>query len=119
MSKRILDHASIRIGDLDAARRFYEGVLGLTPAVRPQLGFPGMWYTLGGGQLHLIQRAPMSDGIDPTGPHFAIEVEDLGAMRRQLREAGIEMLDFGGEQIWIHDPDGNTVELCTRTTKRS
>ena len=111
MASRILDHASVRIGDVERSRRFYEGVLGLEPAARPDLGIPGMWYALGRAQLHLIQNASsVPGGIDPTNPHFAIEVEDLDGMRRRLTEAGIEMLDLGA-QLWILDPDGNTVEL--------
>ncbi len=111
MAHRILDHSSVRIRDVERSRRFYEGLLGLDPAPRPDLGIPGMWYTLGRGQLHLIQNeASMRGGIDPTGPHFAIEVEDLDALRRCLNEAGIEMLDLGA-QLWIRDPDGNVVEL--------
>lgn len=120
MSKRCLDHASIRVADLDAARRFYEGLLGLARAPRPDLGFPGEWYALGAGQLHLLQREPMAaSGIDPTAPHVAIAVDDLDEMRRQLTAAGIAMLDFGAQQLWIRDPDGNTVELCAADPKRS
>jgi len=110
MAKRSLDHASVRIRNVEESRRFYEGVLGLTPAQRPDLGIPGMWYALGEGQLHLIEREGTSGGIDPTEPHFAIQVDDLDAIRRILREAGLEILDFG-EQLWVLDPDGNTVEL--------
>jgi len=114
MVHRILDHASVRISDLQRSRRFYEGILGLEPALRPDLGVPGMWYALGRAQLHLIQNvAMMPGGIDPTNPHFAIEVDDLDAMRRQLKAAGVEVLDFGA-QLWILDPDGNTVELRER-----
>jgi len=108
-----LNHASVRIVDLAASRRFYEGTLGLSLAPRPELGFPGAWYSLGSGQLHLIQSPPLFDDIDPTNPHVAIEVDDLDAMRARLRAAGIAMRDFGGPQIWVLDPDGNTVELCT------
>jgi catechol 2,3-dioxygenase-like lactoylglutathione lyase family enzyme len=112
MSRRLLDHASVRIGNLERSRQFYEGILGFTPAPRPDFGFPGMWYDLGEGQLHLIQNAASSAHIDPTNPHFAIVVDDFEALRRRLQEAGVEMLDFGGgEQFWILDPDGNTVEL--------
>ena len=111
MAYRILDHSSVRVHDVEQSRRFYEGILGLKPAPRPALGIPGMWYALGRGQLHLIQsEATMPGRIDPTGPHFAIEVDDLGEVRRCLNEAGIEMLDLGA-QLWILDPDGNTVEL--------
>ncbi len=121
MAKRTFDHASVRIRNVDRSRKFYERLLQLTPAPRPDLGVPGMWYQLGEGQLHLIQseQIQMSAGtIDPTGPHVAIEMEDLDAMRRQLKEAGIETLDFGGEQLWIHDPDGNTVELRAPVAKQ-
>jgi catechol 2,3-dioxygenase-like lactoylglutathione lyase family enzyme len=112
MAHRILDHSSVRIRDLARSRPFYEGLLGLEPAPRPDLGVPGTWYALGRAQLHLIQNEGIMPGsIDPTNPHFAIEVDDLDAMRRQLKAAGVEMLELGGEQLWILDPDGNTVEL--------
>ena len=119
MAKRILDHTSIRISSVERSRQFYEGVLGLAPDPRPDLGLPGMWYGLGDGQLHLIERQGTAAGnIDPTDPHFAIAVEDLDAMRRHLQTAGITMVDFGGQQIWIHDPDGNTVEICAAGARR-
>ena len=112
MAKRILDHTSVRIANLERARAFYEQLLGLERAERPDLGVAGEWYALGEGQLHLIECAPMgASGIDPTDRHFAIQVDDLDAMRHRLKMAGIEMLDFGGQQLWIRDPDGNTVEL--------
>src|ERR1043166_9237442 len=115
MTQRILDHASVRVRNVERSRRFYEDILGLSRAPRPDLGLPGVWYALGEGQLHLIQCDHTTEGIDPTNPHCAIQVEDLDAVRRELKEAGIEMLDFGGTQLWVHDPDGHTIELCART----
>ncbi len=117
MGQGILDHASICVADVARSRQFYEGLLGLTPAERPDFPFPGMWYQLGEGQLHLIQREPSvratdsSHAINATDPHFAIQVHDLEAMRRRIETAGLEMLAFGGDQLWVRDPDGNTVEL--------
>ena len=75
------------------------------------LGFPGVWYGIGSGQLHLIQCPPMGMKIDPSGPHFAIEVADLDEARRQIAAAGLEVLDPGGNQLWVLDPDGYTVEI--------
>jgi glyoxylase I family protein len=113
MKAAVLHHASIRVRDVRAAREFYEGKLGFAPIERPEMGFPGVWYGLGEGQLHLIQ-SPDAGGersrIDPTAPHFAVTVE-LEAMRERLEAAGLETLDFGGDQLWVLDPDGNTVEL--------
>jgi glyoxylase I family protein len=108
-----LHHASIRIADLERSARFYEGLLGLTRVERPDLGFPGAWYGIGEGQLHLIERQPLGMKIDPTGPHFAVEVTDLDEARRQLAAAGVEVLDPGGNQLWVLDPDGYTVEITT------
>jgi glyoxylase I family protein len=120
MAQRLLDHTSICVTNVERSRQFYEGLLGLTPMERPDFGFPGMWYQLGDGQLHLIQRertaAPGNDGtINATDPHFAIQVDDLEGMRRCIQAAGVQMLDFGSGQLWVHDPDGNTVELRTPT----
>jgi glyoxylase I family protein len=107
-----LHHASIRVTDLGRSRAFYEQLLGLGAVDRPDLGFPGVWYGIGrSGQLHLIEREALGMKIDPTGPHFAIEVEDLGEARAQLAAAGAELLDPGGDQLWVLDPDGYTVEI--------
>jgi glyoxylase I family protein len=114
MANRTLDHASIRVTDLEKSRAFYEGLLGLDRAPRPELGFPGVWYNLGGAQIHLIAHEKMMDGIDPTDPHMAIAVESLAAVKQDLEARGIKYIEFGGAQLWILDPDGNTVELCER-----
>ncbi|TMB43042.1 MAG: glyoxalase [Deltaproteobacteria bacterium] len=112
MRIRALQHVSIRSRDLARARDFYERLLGLPAVPRPELGFPGAWYGIGTNQLHLIAHEKLMEGIDPTDPHFALEVESLEAVRRELQTSGIPYLDFGGPQLWVRDPDGNVVELC-------
>ena len=107
-----LDHASVRIDDLARSREFYEGLLGLRLAPRPDLGFPGAWYEVGGAQVHLIQQPQPFDDIDPTGPHFAFQVDDFETVKRTLDERGLRYLHFGGQQLWLRDPDGNVVEIC-------
>jgi glyoxylase I family protein len=111
MRPKQLHHASIRVADLERSRAFYSGLLRLREIDRPDLGFRGSWYGIGAGQLHLIQREPLPVKIDPTGPHFAIEVEDLNEARRELQADGVEILDPGGDQLWVLDPDGYTVEI--------
>ena len=117
-------HAAFRIADVDKSRAFYENVLGLKSLQRPDFSFKGMWYGVGRGQIHLIV-SKKQDGPDPTGPHIAIEVEDLDATKASLKEMGVPFLDGDamraslkpedqrrlGRQIWVLDPDGNTVEL--------
>jgi catechol 2,3-dioxygenase-like lactoylglutathione lyase family enzyme len=111
MNLHKLDHASLRIADLTRSRQFYEGLLGLGPAPRPDLGVPGVWYDVGGTQLHLIEQRKVIDGIDPTDPHVAFEVRSLTEVKQTLDARGIPYLALGGDQLWIHDPDGNVVEL--------
>jgi catechol 2,3-dioxygenase-like lactoylglutathione lyase family enzyme len=105
-----LHHASIRIQDLGRSRRFYEELLGFRRAERPDMGFPGEWYGLGEGQLHLIQLPKQGQGIDPSDPHFAVDVEDLEATKRVLVESGVPYVELPGA-IWVRDPDGYVVEL--------
>jgi len=117
-------HAAFRITDVDKSRAFYENVLGLKSLQRPDFTFKGMWYGVGSGQIHLIV-SKKQEGPDPTGPHIAIEVEDLDATKASLKKMGVPFLDGDamrmslkpedqrrlGRQIWVLDPDGNTVEL--------
>jgi catechol 2,3-dioxygenase-like lactoylglutathione lyase family enzyme len=113
MTPVTLHHSSIRVADLARSIEFYESLLGLRSIPRPDFGIPGRWYGIGGGQLHLIQGEAPGTTLDPSGPHFAIAVTDLDAARRELATAGVEMLDPGGNQLWLRDPDGNVVELTT------
>ncbi len=121
-----LNHSAFRISDANKSREFYEKVLGLKPLPRPNFSFGGMWYGVGSSAIHLIVSKKL-DGPDPTGPHIAIEVDDLDATKVSLKEMGVPFLDGDGmamttqlteaerrllgRQIWVLDPDGNTVEL--------
>jgi predicted RNA-binding protein with PUA-like domain/catechol 2,3-dioxygenase-like lactoylglutathione lyase family enzyme len=113
-----LHHAALRVADFERSRAFYEEVLGMQTVPRPDLGFRGAWYGLGGGQLHLMECRKYGEGpIDPTEAHVAIEVEDYEAAKATLREHGVEFLELG-PQLWLHDPDGYTVELRGKAGRR-
>ena len=65
-----LNHFSIRTTDLEASRRFYADVLGLSVGPRPPFPFPGLWMYRGphddmaNAVVHLIGLDPQ----DPAGP---------------------------------------------------
>ena len=117
-------HVAVRVTDVEKSKNFYEQVIGLKTIPRPQIKIPGEWYGVGNNQLHIIGGAPRT-GIDPTGPHMAIEVEDFDATKAKVEELGIPYLDGAamvsrmtpeaqkmvGRQLWIQDPDGNVIEL--------
>jgi len=114
-----LIHAGLIVADLERAADFYEGVLGLKRAERPDLGFPGIFYELDdGGQIHLMllpdpcahHERPAHGGRDR---HLALAVDDLAALRERLESAGVSLTTSrsGRAAIFCRDPDGNALEL--------
>lgn len=123
-----LHHHAIRFppgaGGTEAMRRFYAEVLGLVPdPSRPDLaGVPGYWMNTGShAQVHLMgaegSLMDLGEGIDPSLPHVAFAVEDVAAARRELERLGIThrvlegLVGAGSEQLFLHDPAGNLLEL--------
>jgi len=103
----------VALGDVVA---FYRDVLGLADQYRPEIpGIPGHWHVVGDQELHLVAAPSAGEGVDPTGPHFCVGVDDLDAVVAELEARGIEyrraVQGAGTVQIWICDPAGNTVEL--------
>jgi catechol 2,3-dioxygenase-like lactoylglutathione lyase family enzyme len=109
-----LDHCSVLITDLEKARAFYSGVLGLKEISKPKtFDFVALWYDLGGGQtLHLLQK-PQPDTRSPR--HFALAVPDARRAREHMRARDVEVLETGPiphcDRFFVHDPDGNRIEL--------
>jgi catechol 2,3-dioxygenase-like lactoylglutathione lyase family enzyme len=114
-----LHHSSLLVSDLEEARAFYEGILGLTPSPkRPPLKFDGIWYELGEQQIHLLvlpnpdarREPPPHGGRDR---HVALLIDDLEGMRLALEAAGIPYTfsQSGRPAIFCRDPEGNGFEL--------
>jgi catechol 2,3-dioxygenase-like lactoylglutathione lyase family enzyme len=114
---RRFSHTAVRITDVDRATGFYEKVLGLKKLPRPDFRFGGAWYAVGDDAIHLIASENRGQKPDPLGGHIAIEVEDFDETKRTLKEMGIDFLEapgmVAGRQLWVVDPDGNTIELRT------
>ncbi len=126
-----VNHIALKITDVEKAREFYETIVGLEKLPRPQVNIPGVWFQLGDGALHLIGGESKNDGrIDPTGPHIAVQVDNIEDTKAALKAKGIEFLDAAaliarlnlndeqkkmvGKQVWVRDPDGNVLELQER-----
>ncbi len=114
-----LHHVTLIVSDLDRSIAFYEGVLGLIRESRPDLGFPGLFYSLGNGQqLHLMQIDYPYDGCERPAHggrdyHFALAVDDLDSFTARLNEASIiyTRSRSGRAAIFFRDPDGNAIEV--------
>ncbi len=108
-----IDHVTVLVTDLAAARAFYAGVLGLTEIAPPkEFDFVAVWFDLGGQYLHLLQK-PQPDTPGPR--HFCFHVEDVAAAREHMRSLGIQPDETvkiaAADRFFVRDPDGNRIEL--------
>ncbi len=119
---------ALYVTDLDAARAFYSGVLGLDEysASPPRQIF----YTCGNQMLLLFNAdetvKPPRDASLPVPPHgahgpghvcFRAGPDEIDRWRMRLMDHGIEIeADFtwpgGGRSIYFRDPSGNSLEFA-------
>ena len=111
-------HVTLRVSDLDRARTFYEGVLGLTV----DQDFPGekLRLRLGGTTTRLVLVPPLPE--TPAGDRFTerrigldhvaigVPVGEVGRLARVLDEAGVpnsgvKADPLGPAMITFRDPD--------------
>jgi glyoxylase I family protein len=115
-------HVSYCVRDLDRSRQFYEQVLGLVRIERPDLGLPGVWYTAGNVELHLIQTPEGVDvgkppgSLSPLANHSAFAVDDYAATLQHFESWRVDVFETTLEvgQLWVRDPDGNVLEFIAR-----
>jgi glyoxylase I family protein len=108
-----IDHVSIVITDEERGRRFYRDIVGLREIPKPKtFDFVVVWFDLGDQHLHLM----LKDRSDKNSPrHFALRVSDAAAARAYFRGLDMEVqettLIHGADRFFIHDPDGNRIEI--------
>ena len=115
-----LNHVALQVEDIEKSRAFYAGVMQLEEIPRPAFSLPGAWYRLGADQeLHLIGERPGPvTGAASRGDHWALMVDDIDAWEAYFQEIGVEYTPRrtrpdGAYQIYVFDPDGHCLELCT------
>ena len=112
-----IHHVTFLSADLERARAFYEGVLGLHPDPgRPALSYDGVWYDVASNQqIHLMAQPnpdaelhrPEHGGRDR---HVALEVPDFIELTERLEQAGIAYTS-GLRTLFCRDPDQNALEF--------
>ena len=114
-----IHHVSLIVADTARSLRFYADLLCLEPIPeRPDLGFPGAWLRVGGGQIHLLQL-PNPDPVEGRpghggrDRHLAMTVSALDPIVRRLTAAGVPFTRSrsGRRALFCRDPDGNALEL--------
>lgn len=126
--RRVLETA-LYVDDMERAREFYQGILGLEPLMESDRLVA---FDAGGATVLLVfQQGGTSEPLDVEGgripPHgcrghthfaFAIAEEELDAWRRHLPSRGVHIESEvrwprGGTSLYLRDPDGHSVELVT------
>lgn len=127
-----LNHVTLVVRDLAAARHFYCDILGMEEVARPPAAqYAIVWVRKGGAELHLIHQAESvqapgdAPAVHPPERdvslvrHVALAVTDADAVVRVLGAHGIPIIlgprprGDGATQIFCFDPDGHLVELHT------
>jgi catechol 2,3-dioxygenase-like lactoylglutathione lyase family enzyme len=111
-----IDHVQVAVprGSEDAARAFYGDLLGLEeiPKPKPIRGRGGVWFRVGGQELHLGVEEPFAPARKA---HPGLVVDDLEALHERLVAAGFEPREGGAingvRRLFVHDPFGNRLEL--------
>ena len=123
------NHDSLMVADVERSAAFYRGILGMTEAPRPAtFDFAGKWFRSGTAEIHLIGAggAPQAPGDLPNvephrarARHIAFTVADMDATVQHLHARGIAVIagprprGDGVWQLYVYDPDGHLIELCT------
>jgi catechol 2,3-dioxygenase-like lactoylglutathione lyase family enzyme len=128
---KLIHHINVQVSDRARTREWYEKVLGAEFLDRgPALNKRQLQLRLGSGEIHFTET-PRPSAI--ASGHFALEVDDWDAMLSRLDALGIEYVrtsaastmpniggtdphqgrreDTGEHYTYIHDPDGNMIEL--------
>lgn len=118
--------AAYAITDVARARAFYEGILGLEPAVTHvkdnQNAFIEYW--IGAGREHCLVIGAGAPEFQPgkTGATVALEVEDFDQAVQHLTDHQVPLLmpRYDGpmcSMVLVADPDGNQVMIHRRKPK--
>ncbi len=113
-----VNHLTYNVTDKERALRFWQDVLGVQQIPMQVDGDHMVWLQLPSGTMvHLIEK-PGS----PSTPlhHGAFEVEDIEATARAIEAKGADCSDIsnrndGQRAFKTWDPDGNEIEICTRS----
>jgi glyoxylase I family protein len=113
MHLRQIDHVSLIITNVPAARHLYGTILGLREIPAPkEFDFVAIWFDLGSTYLHLLLK-DQADTISPR--HVCFETTDIVAARAQAFAHGLKIDETvkiaAADRFFVRDPDGNRIEI--------
>jgi catechol 2,3-dioxygenase-like lactoylglutathione lyase family enzyme len=115
-----LDHLTIRVRDLDAARAWYVGHLGM----KLEFEVPGRRTVALQDDAGLTLFLDETTGdVSPDGVVLTFQIADVEETHRRLVAAGMRFVSPPGKRFWgygaeLHDPDGHLVLLWDEVSMR-
>jgi catechol 2,3-dioxygenase-like lactoylglutathione lyase family enzyme len=126
-----LNHYLIVSKNLERSKKFYQQVLGMQLADRPDFGFPGYWMKTGDDSIcvhlasqkankirdrYLLKKHPRGTTGSGSVDHIAFLAKDAHEVRGRIAKSKVPMHyrsfpDAKLFQIFLKDPDDVTIEL--------
>jgi catechol 2,3-dioxygenase-like lactoylglutathione lyase family enzyme len=125
-----LNHYLIVSKNLERSKQFYQQVLGMQLADRPDFGFPGYWMKTGDNicvhlasqdpnkirDQFLLKKHPKGTAGSGSVDHIAFLAQDPEGVRNRIQKNKVDMHfrsfpDAKLFQIFLKDPDDVTIEL--------
>ena len=125
MSVKRLAHVCIVTGDLEAAERFYCGLLGLRRAFSFIRNGRRVGFYLevgGGGFIEVFARDQVDAKARGAIQHICLEVDGIDRIVARLKEAACDVTEkkLGADrswQAWVTAPDGVRIEFHEYTAE--
>ena len=115
---KAINHITYNVKDKDAALKWYQEILGLKQIPKMVNSDHLYWLQLpSGAMVHIIENP---DAPSAPSHHTAFEVDEIEAARDAVMAAGVEVTEIqtrndGQKACYLNDPDGNRIELCTKS----
>ena len=111
-----MNHFNVLTDDVEATRKFYVNILGLTVGPRPPFSFGGIWLYAGGKPILHISEDELPESRSGVIDHIAFTSNDLRGTCATLDRNAIpysvsKQVQTGIWQIFFRDPMGAKVEL--------
>ena len=113
-----INHVTYNVRNKDAALKWYQDVLGIKQIPKQVDSEHLYWLQLpSGAMVHIIENP---DAPSMPSHHTAFEVDDIEAARAAMQAKDIEVTEIsirhdGQRACYLNDPDGNRIELCTKS----
>ncbi|MCH9016679.1 MAG: VOC family protein, partial [Chloroflexi bacterium] len=113
-----INHITYNVKDKDAALKWYQDILGVKQIPKMVDSDHLYWLQLpSGAMIHIIEN---EDAPSAPSHHTAFEVDEIDAAHQELEGMGIECTDIqtrndGQRAFYLNDPDGNRIEICTKS----